>query len=163
LKNYVHGFQATGESYFAMVAKDIVRWMDELLSDREHGGFYASQDADISLDDDGDHFTWSMQEAQAALGENEFKVAQLYYDIYEVGEMQHDPTRNVLHVRATIDQIGVRLGIQHDRVATVLESAKRKMLEVRLKRPMPFVDKTVYTGWNGLCVSAYLTAARVLH
>jgi uncharacterized protein YyaL (SSP411 family) len=162
LKNYAHGFQATSESYFAMVAKDIIRWMDEWLSDRVNGGFYASQDADISLDDDGDHFTWSMQEARAALSDNEFAVAQLYYDIYEVGEMQHDPTRNVLHVRATIDQIGVRLGMQHDRVAAVLESAKRKMLEARRKRPVPFIDKTVYTGWNGLCVSAYLQAARPL-
>ena len=162
LKNYVHGFQVVGESYFAHVARDIVRWMDEWLSDRERGGFYASQDADISLDDDGDHFTWSMDEAKAVLGEDEFKVAQLYYDIYEVGEMHHDPTRNVLHVRATIDQIGVRLGMQHDRVAMILESAKRKMLEARRKRPIPFVDKTVYVGWNALCVSAYLEAAKVL-
>jgi len=162
LKNYVHGFQATGESYFALVARDMIRWMDECLSDREHGGFYASQDADISLDDDGDHFTWSMAEAREVLGDDEFKVAQLYYDIYEVGEMQHDPARNVLYVRATIDQIGVRLGMQHDRVATVLESAKRKMLEARLKRPVPFIDKTVYVGWNALCVSAYLEAGRAL-
>jgi len=28
-----------------------------VLSDREQGGFYASQDADFSLDDDGDYFT----------------------------------------------------------------------------------------------------------
>ena len=162
LKNYVHGFQATGETYFALVARDIVRWMDEWLSDRDNGGFYASQDADISLDDDGDHFTWSMDEAKTTLGDDEFKVAQLYYDIYEVGEMHHDPTRNVLHVRATIDQIGVRLGMQHDRVAAILESAKRKMMEARRKRPIPFVDKTVYVGWNALCISAYLEAARVL-
>ena len=162
LKNYVHGFQVTGETYFALVARDIVRWMDELLSDRERGGFYASQDADISLDDDGDHFTWSMDEAKAVLSDDEFKVAQLYYDIYEVGEMHHDSTRNVLHVRATIDQIGVRLGMQHDRVAAVLESAKRKMLEARTKRPLPFIDKTVYVGWNALCISAYLQAATVL-
>jgi uncharacterized protein YyaL (SSP411 family) len=162
LKNYVHGFQVTRESYFALVARDIIRWMDELLSDRERGGFYASQDADISLDDDGDHFTWSMDEAKAVLGDDEFKVVQLYYDIYEVGEMHHDSSRNVLHVRATIDQIGVRLGMQHDRVAAVLESAKRKMLEARAKRPLPFVDKTVYVGWNALCISAYLQAATVL-
>jgi uncharacterized protein YyaL (SSP411 family) len=162
LKNYVHAFQATGESYFALVARDIIRWIDEWLSDRERGGFYASQDADISLDDDGDYFTWSMDEAKAVLGEDEFKVAQLYYDIYEVGEMHHDPTRNVLHVRATIDQIGVRMGMQHDRVAILLESAKRKMLEARVKRPTPFIDKTVYVGWNALFISAYLEAARVL-
>jgi len=29
--------------------------MDEWLSDRERGGFYASQDADINMDDDGDY------------------------------------------------------------------------------------------------------------
>ena len=31
----------------AEVARDIIRWMNQSLSDREHGGFYASQDADI--------------------------------------------------------------------------------------------------------------------
>jgi uncharacterized protein YyaL (SSP411 family) len=36
------------------------------------------------------------------------------------------------------------------------------MLEARAKRPMPFVDKTIYVSWNALCVSAYLEAARVL-
>jgi uncharacterized protein YyaL (SSP411 family) len=36
------------------------------------------------------------------------------------------------------------------------------MLEARQKRPIPFIDKTMYVGWNGLCISAYLQAARVL-
>src|SRR5271169_3337211 len=36
------------------------------------------------------------------------------------------------------------------------------MLAARLKRPTPYVDKTVYVNWNALCVSAYLDAARVL-
>ncbi len=52
---------------FAAVAKDIIRWMDEWLTDRERGGFYASQDADVSLDDDGDYFTWTRDEAAAVL------------------------------------------------------------------------------------------------
>ena len=34
----------------------------EVLSDQERGGFYASQDADYSLDDDGDYFTWTLDE-----------------------------------------------------------------------------------------------------
>ncbi len=49
------------------MARDIMRWMDEWLSDRERGGFYASQDADYSLDDDGDYFTWTLDEAAEAL------------------------------------------------------------------------------------------------
>ena len=47
------------------VARDIVRWLDAWLSDRTEGGFYASQDADINLDDDGDYFTWTLDEARA--------------------------------------------------------------------------------------------------
>ncbi len=36
------------------------------------------------------------------------------------------------------------------------------MYAARLQRPTPYVDKTVYVGWNSLCVSAYLEAAKVL-
>ena len=67
LKNYVHAYQVFGLEFYAHVARDIIRWMDEWLSDREHGGFYASQDADINLDDDGDYFTWTVDEAKAVL------------------------------------------------------------------------------------------------
>ena len=109
LKNYVHAYQVTGSEFFAAVARDIVRWMDEWLSDRERGGFYASQDADYSMEDDGDYFTWTRAEMQAVLTEEEAAVAGLRYDINEVGEMHHNPEKNVLYVRASLQEIGKRL------------------------------------------------------
>ena len=36
------------------------------------------------------------------------------------------------------------------------------MYAARLKRRTPYVDKTVYTGWNGMCISAYIAAGRAL-
>ena len=162
LKAYVHAYQATGSDFFAAVARDIIRWMDEWLSDREHGGFYGSQDADDSMDDDGDYFTWTLQEAQAVLTEEEARVACLHYDINEIGEMHHNPAKNVLYQRAPIDEITKRLTLPQQQVETLLQSAKQKMYAVRLKRPTPYVDKTVYSGWNALCISAYLEAAKVL-
>jgi uncharacterized protein YyaL (SSP411 family) len=163
LKNYVHAYQATGEKFFADVARDIIRWMDEWLSDRERGGFYASQDADISMDDDGDYFTWTLDEARAVLTEEEAQVAALHYDINEVGEMHHNPAKNVLYVRASVEEIARRMNLTSDRVTELLASAKKKMYAARLQRPTPYVDKTVYVGWNSLCVSAYLEAAKVLN
>src|SRR5947199_4275051 len=162
LKNYVHGYQLTGNEFFAFVARDIVRWMDEVLSDREHGGFYASQDADISLDDDGDYFTWTLDEAEAVLSTDELQVAMLHYDIGEVGEMHHNPAKNVLYLRASIEEVAERVKKTPQEVQAILDSAKQKMYAARLQRTTPFVDKTVYVGWNALCVSAYLKAARVL-
>ncbi|HTS56717.1 MAG TPA: thioredoxin domain-containing protein, partial [Terriglobales bacterium] len=162
LKNYVHAYQATGREFFADVARDIIRWMDGWLSDRERAGFYASQDADYSTEDDGDYFTWTLDEVKAVLTLEEAQVASLHYDVNEIGEMHHHPAKNVLFVRASVEEIARRLGRTPSDVETLLESAKQKMYAARLKRPTPYVDKTVYTGWNALSISAYLEAAKVL-
>src|SRR5580693_9282919 len=162
LKNYVHAYQATGSEFFDSVARDIIRWMDEWLSDRERGGFYASQDADINMDDDGDYFTWTLGEARAVLTEEETQAAALHYDIGEIGEMHHNPAKNVLFVRASIDEIAGRMNLSPEKVSALLVSAKKKQYAARLLRPTPYIDKTVYVGWNSLCISAYLEAAKVL-
>jgi uncharacterized protein YyaL (SSP411 family) len=162
LKNYVHAYQATGSEFFANVACDIIRWMDEWLSDRERGGFYASQDADINMDDDGDYFTWTLDETRAVLAPEEAQVAALHYDINTSGEMHHNPAKNVLFVQATVEEIARQMKLSTERVQQLLDSAKKKMYAARLLRPTPYVDKTVYVGWNSMCVSAYLEAAKVL-
>jgi uncharacterized protein len=162
LKNYVHAYQASGDEFFAAVARDIIRWMDEWLSDRAHGGFYASQDADYSTDDDGDYFTWTLSETKAVLTEDEAAVAALYYDIREVGDMHHNRAKNVLHIASSVEEIARRLNIPDERASALLDASRQKMYAARLARSTPYVDKTVYAGWNAMCVSAYLEAAKVL-
>src|SRR4029077_18352643 len=119
-------------------------------------------DADYSMDDDGDYFTWTLEETKAVLTPEEAAVAALHYDINEIGEMHHNPAKNVLYVRAGLDEITRRLGVSEDRVRELLASAKKKMYAARLARPTPSVDNTLYVGWNAMCVSAYLGASRVL-
>src|SRR5207302_5118316 len=162
LKNYLHGYAVTRNPLFRETALGIIRWVDTVLSDREHGGFYASQDADISLDDDGDYFTWTIDEAKAVLTDEEAQVACLHYDISEIGEMHHNPAKNVLYQRASIEEIATRLKFSAQRVQELLNSANRKMYAARLKRATPYIDKTVYVNWNALCISAYLNAATAL-
>ena len=64
----------------------------------ERGGFYASQDADQTLDDDGDYFTWTLEEVRAVLTPEESRVTEIYYDIGAHGEMHHNPEKNVLWI-----------------------------------------------------------------
>jgi hypothetical protein len=175
LRNYVHAAQLFPDDGFAEIAIDIIRWVDSTLTDREHrrpgssadvarrgAGFYASQDADISLDDDGDYFTWSVGEANTVLTHEEFDVVALHYDINEVGEMHHDSTKNVLWIRYDEEEIATRLSLKVETVRLLLASAKEKMLAARLRRPTPYIDKTIYVNWNAMFVSAYLAAGRVL-
>ena len=77
--------------------------------------------------------------------------------------MHHDPTKNVLWVRALPEEVASRLGARSGpRRSTCSPSAKTKLYAARLQRPTPFVDKTVYVSWNAMCVSAYLQAAQAL-
>jgi uncharacterized protein YyaL (SSP411 family) len=158
VKNYVHAFQSFVDPEMARVARDIIRWMDTSLTDRERGGFYASQDADINLDDDGDYFTWTRAEAAAVLSPEEMEIAAAYYDIGDLGDMHHNPAKNVLHVKHTLEAVAARAGKSPE----LLSRAQARMLAARGERPAPFIDTTIYTNWNALAVSAYLEAAQVL-
>jgi uncharacterized protein len=162
LKNYVHAYQTFVEPEAARVAREMILWIDEWLSDRERGGFYASQDADFSLDDDGDYFTWTCDEAREVLTAEELAVASAYYDIGEIGDMHHNPAKNVLHVRGTLEGVAKSNGITLDVARERLAVAKTKLYAARLQRPTPYVDKTIYVAWNGMMISAYLAAGRVL-
>src|SRR5437660_12452257 len=115
------------------------------------------------MEDDGDYFTWTLGEAQAVLTEDEAKVASLHYDINEVGEMHHNPAKNVLYVRASVEEIAKRLDLRTEQVRELLETAKKTMYRARLKRATPYVDKTMYVGWNALRIYAYMQAAQVVN
>ena len=161
LKNYVHAYQVFGYEYYLHIAGDIVRWVDEWLSDRKRGGFYASQDADINLDDDGDYFTWTADEARAVLTPDEFQAAALHFGINETGQMHHNPAKNVLQVAMLSDEIAGKMGRDLSDVLDLLSVARAKMSAARRQRPTPYIDKTIYTNWNALCISAYLHYVRV--
>jgi uncharacterized protein YyaL (SSP411 family) len=164
LRNYLHGYQVTGKPLFRETAEGIIAWVGEALSDPARGGFYASQDADQTLDDDGDYFTWTQQEARAVLAPDESRVAEAYYDIGPRGEMHHNAEKNVLWVGANVEALAKKLGMDEANARILLARAKGKMLAARRKRrPIPAIDETLYVGWNSMFVSAYLDAAPVLN
>jgi len=162
LKNYLHGYQLTENAFLRETAEGIIGWVNEVLSDQIKGGFYASQDADYSLDDDGDYFTWSLDELRAALLPDEARVMELYYDIEAHGEMHHNPAKNVLWIARDATDIAKQLGLDETTVRLTVAKSKGKLLAARLPRPTPFIDKTMYVSWNAMFVSAYLDAAHVL-
>jgi uncharacterized protein YyaL (SSP411 family) len=161
LRNYVHGFQSFVREDFLETAREIVAWLDSTMTDRERGGFYGSQDADVGLDDDGDYFTWTLDEAKAVLDGAELEFAASYWDIGELGDMHHNPAKNVLHVNSTLQERAAQGG-NLEQMRGLRDSARRKLLAARSLRPTPFIDKTLYTGWNAMAVTAYLETARVL-
>jgi uncharacterized protein YyaL (SSP411 family) len=163
LKNYLHVSQISRkhdwEASFSETAQSIALWVISVLSDQQNGGFYASQDADYSLDDDGDYFTWTLDEVRGVLTAEESRVIELYYDVEPHGEMHHNPAKNVLWIARGFKEIAETLGRDADEIVTIKLRAEGKMMEARFQRPTPFVDKTMYVAWNAMFVSAFLEAS----
>lgn len=161
LKSYLDAYARFGTEEYAQVARGIVEWVREVLAE-SGGGYGASQDADVGLDDDGNYFTWTREEAEAALTGDQLEIATAYYDIGTAGEMHHDPSRNVLFVSEPLATIASRNGKTFDEARRILDSARHELLAVRNRRPAPFVDRTRYTNWNAMMSSALLRAGHVL-
>ena len=166
LRNYVHGYQSFVREDFLIIAREIVAWLDATMTDRERGGFYGSQDADVGLDDDGDYFTWTLDEAREVLSGEELDFAAKYWDIGELGDMHHNPAKNVLHVNQTLAEMAAKTVVSpntnFDALRELRDQARAKLLAARAQRTEPFVDRTLYTSWNAMAVTAYLEAATVL-
>ncbi len=164
LKNFLHGYQVAREPFFREIAEGIIDWTNAVLSDQSRGGFYASQDADQTLDDDGDYFTWTLDEVRAVLTPEEARIVDLRYDVESHGEMHHNPAKNVLWIARSIAEVTRTIGggLEMSAVLLTLARAKGKLLAARAARPAPFVDTTLYVAWNAMFVSAFLDAAAVL-
>jgi len=153
LRAYLSAYQSFGTPLFREVATGIVDWVLELLSDGERGAFYTSQDADVAFGDDGDYWTWTLEEARTALTAREGAVVASVFDIAETGEMHHNPRKNVLWWKqdpASVDE------------GPILRDAVRKLKAARDRREAPFVDRAAYVNWNAMMAAAFLQAGAVL-
>ncbi len=130
----------------------------------EQGGFPASQDADLSPEDDGDYWTWAVEEVRAVLVDDRLtKAAVAFYGLDDPGSAMHlDPSRHVLYRALGLEQLAERIGVTVDEARITVDQIRHRLKAARDLRPRPFLDQTVYSGWNGLVASGCIAAARHL-
>jgi uncharacterized protein YyaL (SSP411 family) len=160
LRNYADAYALFGEERYREAAEGIIRFVREVLSDPA-GGFYASQDADVTPDDEGGYFTWTDGDLKRVLAIDEYQVLSLRY-FHERGSLHHDPEKKVLCAAKEPPAIAAELGMPAERVKTLLTEGSEKLLRERNRRETPFVDRTLYTSLNGMFITSYLKAYRVL-
>jgi hypothetical protein len=160
LRNYVDGYAVFGDVRFLDVARGIIAFTREVLSD-PRGGFFASQDADVTPDDEGGYFTWTEEEFRKELDPEEYALLSSYL-LHDQGSMHHDPAKKVLFATRSIPELATGLGKTPTDVHRLIQAGKKKLLNARQQRETPFIDKTLYTSLNGMLISAYFHAFAVL-
>ncbi len=164
LEAYARAHAATGEPAWADVCRGVLRYYREVGADTvEAGGFPASQDADTGPDDDGAYWTWTPAEVREAVDGNDLllRAATLRYGLDdEAAALHSDPSRRVLWLARSVDEVAGALGLSARETGRMLAHVEQALRDARAERTAPYVDRTVYTGWTALVASGFLSAAR---
>jgi uncharacterized protein YyaL (SSP411 family) len=160
LRNYIDAYSVFGEEYFREVSEGIIRFLQNTLSDPE-GGFYASQDADVTPDDEGGYFTWTDDELRKYLTDDEYKILSLHL-LHDRGSMHHDELKKVLFISMDANQIAYKKGQDIHKIKKIIQSGKQKLLNERMQRKAPQIDETFYTSLNGMLITSFLKASTIL-
>jgi uncharacterized protein YyaL (SSP411 family) len=161
LRNYLSAYAIFGDKLYKETAEGIIHFIRSVLSDPE-GGFYASQDADVTPDDEGGYFTWTDGDFRSILNDEEYRLMSLYL-MHESGSMHHDTSKRVLFAVMGAQEIAEKTGRNLSEVMKVIKTGKDKLLRERNERETPFIDKTLYTSMNGMFISVFLHGFRILN
>jgi hypothetical protein len=169
---FAEAAQASGDAWYAGVARDTLRYVMREMTD-DAGGFQSAEDADsvppegpsTAEKKEGAFYLWTDAELDALLGEGA-RIARLRFGILPDGNAPHDPQqeftgKNLLYVARSIEEIAGETGKPASEVEDSLARARLRMFEARLGRPRPHRDDKVLTAWNGLMIAAFARMARV--
>lgn len=169
---YTDAFALTKDARWQSVARDILDYVLRDLTSKE-GGFYSAEDADSLLahgkpeHGEGAFYVWTKADIDAALGDE----AALFNRVYGVeaegnAPMGSDPLgelkgKNTLIARMTEAEAAKVFKKEEAEVAKSLAASRKKLFDLRAKRPRPHLDDKIITGWNGLMISGFARAAQV--
>ncbi len=172
---YLEAFQATGEAFYAEVARETLAYVARELAG-PGGAFVAAEDADSVPADaaegggaapaEGAFYLWTAAEVDQVAGLDAAIVRQRF-GIEAEGNVAADPHgmfrgRNIPYIAQPLEAIAVRTGRSSDEVAGAIARGRRALADARGRRPRPLRDEKVVTAWNGLMIAAFARAARVL-
>ncbi len=155
---YLAGYQMTGETRYARIAQETLAFIERELMHPE-GGFYSTLDAE-SDGGEGAFYVWTPTQVRSILDGTSADLFCDYYGVADGGNFENGTT--VLSVARGVQDLAESYTLDTAEVRRRLLDARLDLFEARSERTRPNRDEKILTGWNGLMISAYATAAQVL-
>ncbi|HZS17562.1 MAG TPA: thioredoxin domain-containing protein [Candidatus Udaeobacter sp.] len=189
---YLDAFQIARDQKYESVARDILDYVARDLTSKEGGFFsaedadspvvaaavdgpsgsahteFGAHGASLHKTAEGAFYIWAKKEIDEALGDAA-EIFNFHYGVRSHGNAPEgsDPQdefrgKNILIERHTIAETAEHFKKAQRDVENSLAQARAKLFSIRATRPRPHLDDKIIAGWNGLMISAYARAARVL-
>lgn len=172
---YLDVFSFTKDTFYASVARDILDYLRRDMIGPE-GEIFSAEDADSTETEDatrkkeGAFYVWSSTEVDNILEEPATLFKEHYYikpsgncDLSSMSDPHNEfKGKNVLMERNSTEAMAKKHGMPMDKYLEILGMCKKKLFGVRSGRPHPHLDDKVIVSWNGLAISAFARASKIL-
>lgn len=175
IDNYATAYQLTAKNRFKIIAEETIAYV---LRDMTHprGGFYSAEDADSLPPDveadtvrkaEGAFYTWKFQAIEALLEPPMLDIFAYHYGIKPGGNVRADPFgefrgKNIAAIAHSRTETAHYFDMPPDKIDEYIQQAKQILFAKRNERPRPHRDDKVITAWNGLMISALVTAYQTI-
>jgi hypothetical protein len=148
---------ATGEPLFRRIANETADWMlADMLSDS--GGFYSTRDAD-SEGEEGLFYVWTPEQVRSLLPADSYELFARRFGLNKDANFEG---KWHLTVRESIEDLAGSTGRSEEDTVSLIDAARRQLLQERSKRVHPERDEKQLTSWNALAIRGFAIAGRAL-
>ncbi|KAL9430782.1 hypothetical protein AB3S75_026055 [Citrus x aurantiifolia] len=172
---YLDAFSLTKDVFYSYICRDI---LDYLRRDMigPGGEIFSAEDADSTETEgatrkkEGAFYVWTSKEVEDILGEHAILFKEHYYikptgncDLSRTSDPHNEfKGKNVLIELNDSCASASKLGMPLEKYLNILGECRRKLFDIRSKRPRPHLDDKVIVSWNGLVISSFARASKIL-
>ncbi|CAK9178038.1 unnamed protein product [Ilex paraguariensis] len=172
---YLDAFSITRDAFYSCIARDI---LDYLRRDMigPNGEIFSAEDADSAESEgstrkkEGAFYIWTSRQVEEIVGEHAPLIMDHYYakpsgncDLSRLSDPDNEfEGKNVLIERKSTSAMASKLGMPVENYLDILGTSRRKLFDMRSKRPRPHLDDKVIVAWNGLAISSFARASKIL-
>ncbi|KAK9945603.1 hypothetical protein M0R45_011111 [Rubus argutus] len=172
---YLDAFSITKDVFYAFISRDILDYLRRDMIGLD-GEIYSAEDADSAESEgatrkkEGAFYVWSSKEVEDILGEDATLFKNHYYikppgncDLSRMSDPHNEfKSKNVLIERKSHSVMSSKFSMPAEKYLDILGRSRRKLFEIRCSRPRPHLDDKVIVSWNGLAISAFARASKIL-
>lgn len=172
---YLDAFSITKDCQYSSIARDILDYLRRDMVGPQ-GEIFSAEDADSAEAEgatrkkEGEFYVWTSKEIDDLLGEHATLFKEHYYvkptgncDLSRRSDPQNEfKGKNVLIERNSSEALAKKHGLSVEQYFEILGMCRKKLFDVRSKRPRPHLDDKVIVSWNGLTISAFARASKIL-
>jgi hypothetical protein len=156
---YLEAWQITGADIHAETVREILSYLLRDMTAAE-GGIFSAEDAD-SEGVEGKFYLWSKTEIADVLGAEATKFCQAY-NVLPAGNYRDEMTGqvtggNILNLSSLTDTESEK-AVKDEKLAV----SRKRLFDEREKRIRPHLDDKIIAAWNGMAISAFAGAGRML-